>query len=316
VTKIRIILVNPRGFCAGVNRAVQTLEEVVARFSGKKIYVYHEIVHNTSVVRHFAELGVQFVSSLDEVPSCSVVMFSAHGVSPQIHDEAAQKSLQIIDATCPLVSRVHQQVKHYVSRGYHVIYVGHAGHDEVVGTVGEAPEHITVITSEQDARNLVSQKTQNHLSYKDLRLACLMQTTLSVTQTRQIVNLLRQQFPQIEISNNNLCYATQNRQEAVQILARQADTALIIGSSNSSNSQRLREIAEQQGIMSRLIDNENEINPDWFSGQETVLITAGASAPEHVVRSCVARLQSLFEVTVEEITVCEENTVFPLAKIF
>ncbi|MDR1385865.1 MAG: 4-hydroxy-3-methylbut-2-enyl diphosphate reductase [Planctomycetaceae bacterium] len=309
---MHIILVNPRGFCAGVNRAVQTLEEVVTRFFDKKIFVYHEIVHNTYVVNRFMALGVQFIFSLNAVPEYSVVMFSAHGVSPQIREEAVKKSLKVIDATCPLVSRVHQAVKSYVEKGYHVIYIGHAGHDEAVGTVGEAPQQITVISSEQEARNLTHQRTQNNLPYKDLRLACLMQTTLSITQTEQIVNILREQFPNIEISDKNTCYATRNRQEAVQILAKQADTALVIGSVNSSNSRRLCEIAEQQGIVSRLIDGADEINPQWFSGKETVLITAGASAPEHVVQSCLARLHAFFDVSFEEVVVREENVVFSL----
>ncbi|MDR1493792.1 MAG: 4-hydroxy-3-methylbut-2-enyl diphosphate reductase [Planctomycetaceae bacterium] len=309
---MHILLVNPRGFCAGVNRAVQILELAVARYSDKTIFAYHEIVHNSYVVNHFATQGVRFVFSLNDVPNHSVIMFSAHGVSPQIFDEAVKKSLKVIDATCPLVSRVHQAVKNYVEKGYHLIYIGHAGHDEVVGTVGEAPQKITVISSEQEARNLKYQRTPNNLSYKDLQLACLMQTTLSITQTQQIVNILREQFPNIEIPERNICYATKNRQEAVQILAKKSDMALVIGSANSSNSRRLCEIAEQQGIVSRLIDGVDEIDPHWFSGKETLLITAGASAPEYVVQSCLAHLCSMFEVSVEEIVVCEENVVFPL----
>ncbi|MCL2120228.1 MAG: 4-hydroxy-3-methylbut-2-enyl diphosphate reductase, partial [Planctomycetaceae bacterium] len=307
------------------------------------IYVYHEIVHNSRVVSHYADLGVCFVPSLDDVPECSVLMFSAHGVSPDVRRKAERKSLRIIDATCPLVSQVHRAVQRYAGLGYHVIYIGHPGHDEVVGTVGEAPGQITVISSEHDVQTLVESGLQNHLK---LRLACLMQTTLSVTQTRHIVEVLRRHFPNIEIpgvnrsrlktpdnvardsvfpkgkrtckpeisigDSINICYATQNRQEAVRQLALRSDMALVVGSANSSNSRRLREIAEQQGIPALLIDGAEEIDTQWFSGRETVMITAGASAPEYIVEACVARLKSAFDVTTEEVVTCEEHVVFPL----
>ena len=306
---MRILLANPRGFCAGVNMALQSLRIAVSKFDKQTVYVYHEIVHNFHVVEHYADLGVRFVQSLDEVPEFSVLMFSAHGVAPDVRREAKRKTLHIIDATCPLVSQVHCAVRRYASHCYHVIYIGHPGHDEVVGTVGEAPGQITVISSESDAQALAENRSQN---YSELRLACLMQTTLSVTETRQIVETLMQHFPDIEVPEKGICYATQNRQEAVHQLAQLADFAIVVGSANSSNSRRLQEIAEQQGIIARLIDGAEEIDLNWFSGCETLLITAGASAPEHIVQACVQRLKDAFEVDVEEVVTCEEHVVFPL----
>ena len=306
---MRILLANPRGFCAGVNRAIQSLDLVVPKYGGKGIYVYHEIVHNSYIVRHYTELGVRFVPSLDDVPNRSVLMFSAHGVSPHIRLESQRKSLHVIDATCPLVSRIHQAIGRFAEQGYHIIYIGHPGHDEVVGTVGEAPGKITVISSGEDVSALVESRNPN---YSEMRLACLMQTTLSVVHTRKIIDLLQQHFPQIEVPNTNICYATQNRQEAVQQLARRSDAALIVGSANSSNSRRLREIAEQQGIPAKLVDGADEIDLQWFSGNETVMISAGASAPEHIVTACVQRLQAVFNVEIEEVVTCEEHVVFPL----
>ena len=289
--------------------ALQSLRIVVSKFDKQTVYVYHEIVHNSSVVKHYADSGVRFVQSLDEVPEFSVLMFSAHGVAPDVRREAKKKSLHMIDATCPLVSQVHRAVQRYASQGYHVIYIGHPGHDEVVGTVGEAPGQITVISSESDVQDLVENRSMN---YSELRLACLMQTTLSVTETRLIVEALRRHFPGIEVSEKGICYATQYRQEAVRRLAQCADFALVVGSANSSNSLRLREIAEQQGITARRIDGAEEIDLHWFSGNETLLITAGASAPEHIVQTCVRRFKDAFDVDVEEVVTCEEHVVFPL----
>jgi 4-hydroxy-3-methylbut-2-enyl diphosphate reductase len=310
---MRILLANPRGFCAGVNMALQSLQAVVVKFDAQMVYVYHEIVHNSRVVKHYADFGVRFVQSLDEVPEFSVLMFSAHGVSPEVRCDAERKSLHIIDATCPLVSQVHRAVKRYASQGFHVIYIGHPGHDEVVGTIGEAPEQITVISTESDVQALVENRLQE---YSELKLACLMQTTLSVTETRKIVESLQKHFPDIEVPGKGICYATQNRQEAVRQLAQLADFALVVGSANSSNSRRLREIAEQQGIIARLIDGAEEIDLRWLTGHETLLITAGASAPEHIVQACVQRLRDAFNVDdgvdIEEVVTCEEHVVFPL----
>ena len=314
---MQILLASPRGFCAGVNMALQSLEIAVSRFDKQTVFVYHEIVHNSRVVRHYADLGVRFVQSLDEVPEHSILMFSAHGVAPDVRYEAERKSLHIIDATCPLVSQVHRSVQRYAGLGYHVIYIGHPGHDEVVGTIGEAPGQITVISEESDVQALAEKGAlrpaiSHTPNYAEMRLACLMQTTLSVTLTQAIVDTLCRHFPSIEIPDKNICYATQNRQEAVRQLALRSDFALVIGSANSSNSRRLREIAEQQGIPARLVDGADEIDLQWFSGHETVTITAGASAPEHIVEACVERLKSAFDVAVEEVVICEENVVFPL----
>ena len=306
---MRILLASPRGFCAGVNMALQSLCVAVSKFDKQSVYVYNEIVHNSRVVQHYVDLGVRFVQSLDDVPEFSVLMFSAHGVSSEVRREAERKSLHIIDATCPLVFQVHRAVQRYASKGFHVIYIGHPGHEEVVGTVGEAQRHITVISSESDVQALVENRSPN---YFELKLACLMQTTLSVTQTRQIVEVLKRHFPNIEVPEKGICYATQNRQEAVCQLAKLSDFALVVGSANSSNSCRLREIAEQQGIPSRLIDGAEEIELSWFSGKETLLLTAGASAPEYIVQACIKRLQDVFEVAVEEVVTCDEHVVFPL----
>jgi len=306
---MRILLANPRGFCAGVNMALQSLDVVVSKFDKQTIYVYHEIVHNSRIVKRYANLGVRFVQSLDEVPEFSVLMFSAHGVAPDVRHEAERKSLHIIDATCPLVSQVHRAVQRYASQGFQIIYIGHPGHDEVIGTVGEAPGQITVISSENDVKALVENRSPN---YSELRLACLMQTTLSVAETRQIIEALQRHFTDIVVPEKSICYATQNRQEAVRQLAQYADFAIVVGSANSSNSRRLREIAEQQGITTRLIDGEEEIDLHWFSGRETLLITAGASAPEHVVQACVQKLKDAFDVDVEEVVTCEEHVVFSL----
>ncbi len=306
---MRILLANPRGFCAGVNRALQSLRIAVSKFDNQTVYVYHEIVHNSCVVRHYAEMGVRFVQSLEAIPVGSVLMFSAHGVSPEVRREAERKSLQVIDATCPLVSQVHRAVRRYAEQGCHVIYIGHPGHDEVVGTIGEAPGRITLISTESDVRALVESRDPN---YAEMRLACLMQTTLSVSQTQRIVESLQRHFPKIEIPGKDICYATQNRQEAVRQLARRSDTAIVVGSANSSNSRRLREIAEEQGIIARLIDGADEIDLSWFTGRETVMITAGASAPEYIVEACVLRLKENFDVRIEDVVTCEEHVVFPL----
>ncbi|MCL2347660.1 MAG: 4-hydroxy-3-methylbut-2-enyl diphosphate reductase [Planctomycetaceae bacterium] len=314
---MRILLAKPRGFCAGVNMAVQALEEAVRSFDAP-IFVYHEIVHNTWVVNRFAASGVRFVESLGKVPNGSVLMFSAHGVSPAVRREAERKQLRVIDATCPLVSRVHQAVIRYVSQGYHIIYVGHPAHDEVLGIVGEAPEHITVVSSEAeiDAFELNAWEHASEQPFDRKKTACLMQTTLSVDHATQMIEKLRHLFPEMIVPEKNcVCYATQNRQEAVRQLAPQTDIALVIGSPNSSNSRRLEEIATSRGITAHLIDGPDEIKMEWFSGFEMVLVTAGASAPEDVVEACLERLKRSFDVTVEEITVCEENLVFPLPKV-
>jgi 4-hydroxy-3-methylbut-2-enyl diphosphate reductase len=289
---MHIYLANPRGFCAGVNMAIKTLEAAIIRF-GLPLYVYHEIVHNRWVVDDFRSRGVKFVSTIEEVPNGSRLMFSAHGVAPEIRVKACQKNIETIDATCPLVARVHREVLRYAADKYTIILIGHSGHDEVIGTMNEAPESIILVEKESDIHNLC-------LNPYD-KLVVLTQTTLSVTETQSMINLLQKKFPNIiSQSNANICYATQHRQEAIATLARLVDIVLIVGSGNSSNSKRLAERGEALGVRSILIDSADNIDLGWFKGNEQILISAGASAPEYVVQDCVKMLQKNFNVTVEE----------------
>ncbi|MDR1485834.1 MAG: 4-hydroxy-3-methylbut-2-enyl diphosphate reductase [Planctomycetaceae bacterium] len=289
---MHILLANPRGFCAGVNMAIKTLEAAIIRF-GLPLYVYHEIVHNRWVVDDFRSRGVKFVSTIDEVPDGSRLMFSAHGVAPEIRVKASQKNIETIDATCPLVARVHREVLRYAADKYKIILIGHNGHDEVIGTMNEAPESIILVEHESDVCNLCLNESE--------KLVVLTQTTLSVTETQLMIELLRKKFPQIiSETNANICYATQHRQEAITILAPLVDIVLIVGSGNSSNSKRLAERGKALGVRSILIDGADNIDVGWFHGGEKVLISAGASAPEYVVRDCVKMLQNNFNATVEE----------------
>ena len=303
---MKILLANPRGFCAGVNMAIQCLEETVRMF-GSQIYVYHEIVHNKYVVDRFTQQGVKFVDHLSEVPVGSILLYSAHGVSPAIRQEARSRSLQTIDATCPLVTKVHLEAIKYARAGYNIVLIGHEGHDEVIGTMGEAPESITLVdsTEEVDELNLPA----------DAKLAYLTQTTLSVEEAGRIIERLKQRYPQIESPpKGDICYATTNRQHAVAQLAPRANVVLVLGSQNSSNSKRLKEIAGDIGRPSYLIDGASEIDPNWFTAGDTVLITAGASAPEIVVQECISWLIERFQAEVEEVTIREEHVTFPLPK--
>ena len=303
---MRILLAAPRGFCAGVNMAIECIELALSRF-GAPIYVYHEIVHNKWVVEHFRSQGVVFVNSLDEVPPGSHLLYSAHGVSPQLRRQAEERSLKTIDATCPLVTKVHREAIRYASEGYTIVLIGHAGHDEVVGTMGEAPAAIRLVADAEEVDQLEIPD--------DSKIAYLTQTTLSVDDAAQIIDRLKERFPHIVgPARDDICYATQNRQEAVRTLAREADMALVIGSQNSSNSQRLAELARAQGIAAYLIDGADEINPAWFNGDETVLVTAGASAPETLVQECVASLQSRFNATVVPRVIREEDVHFVLPR--
>lgn len=303
---MRILLAAPRGFCAGVNMVIECLELALSRF-GAPIYVYHEIVHNKWVVEHFRSQGVVFVNGLDEIPPGSHLLYSAHGVSPQLRRQAEERSLKTIDATCPLVTKVHREAIRFAREGYTIVLIGHAGHDEVVGTMGEAPAAIRLVA---DAEGVDQLEIPD-----DSKVAYLTQTTLSVDDAAQIIGRLKERFPRIVgPARDDICYATQNRQEAVRTLAREADIALVIGSQNSSNSQRLAELARSQGIAAYLIDGAAEIDPAWFNGDETVLVTAGASAPETVVQECVAALQSQFNATVEPRVVREEDVHFVLPR--
>lgn len=303
---MEIILAAPRGFCAGVNMAIESLNLAIERF-GTPIYVYHEIVHNQYVVRTFREKGAVFVNSLTEVPTGATVLFSAHGVSPEIRRIARERKLFAIDATCPLVTKVHLEAIKYAKGGYTIILIGHDGHDEVLGTMGEAPEAIILVEDCDDVDQL--QFTP------ETKLAYLTQTTLSVDDASRIINRLRARFPWIESPpKEDICYATQNRQEAVRVLSQQADIVLVLGSQNSSNSQRLRELANETGKQAHLIDGAQDIDPSWFRGDETVLITAGASAPESVVQETIEWLASRFGATVSEQVIRQEDVYFPLPK--
>jgi 4-hydroxy-3-methylbut-2-en-1-yl diphosphate reductase len=301
---MQIILAAPRGFCAGVNVAIESLELAIRAF-GAPIYVYHEIVHNKWVVERFRSRGAVFVDTLDDVPCGATLLYSAHGVSPEIRAIAAQRQLTTIDATCPLVTKVHREALRYAREGYKIILVGHAGHDEVIGTMGEAPTAFVLVQTAEDVDRL-------EFSAED-KLAYLTQTTLSVDDAAVIVSRLVQRFPHIiGPTKQDICYATQNRQGAVRTLAVGADVVVVVGSDNSSNSCRLAELAASLGATSHLVDGPNHIDPAWFKGNETVLITAGASAPENVVQDCVRLLESRFQATVQHQTVTQEEVRFPL----
>lgn len=303
---MKIILANPRGFCAGVNMAIESLERALELF-GTPLYVYHEIVHNRHVVDRFRRRGVVFVDHIDEIPANSVVLYSAHGVAPTIRAASAERNLKAIDATCPLVTKVHLEAVRFAKEGYTIVLIGHEGHDEVIGTMGEAPHNIRLVQDVQEVEQLDLPA--------DAKIAYLTQTTLSVDDAEVIIAALRKRYPKIAgPSKEDICYATQNRQEAVKELVPQADVVLVLGSQNSSNSQRLAELATSCGKPAYLIDGVREIGPNWFKGDETVLITAGASAPEEVVQECVDFLQEKFNATMESRTIRQEHVNFPLPR--
>ena len=303
---MKIILANPRGFCAGVNMAIDSLDRALKLF-GTPVYVYHEIVHNRPVVERFRKQGVVFVDSIDEVPAGAHVLYSAHGVAPEIRKASQERNLHAIDATCPLVTKVHLEAVRFAREGYTILLIGHEGHDEVIGTMGEAPHNMILV---QDA-----DEVQRLQLPADAKVAYLTQTTLSVDDAEVIIAALRRRFPHIVgPSKDDICYATQNRQEAVKDLVPEADVVVVLGSRNSSNSQRLAELAHSCGKPAYLIDGVREIQETWFRGDETVLVTAGASAPEEVVQECVEYLQRHYGATVESRTVREEHVNFPLPR--
>jgi 4-hydroxy-3-methylbut-2-enyl diphosphate reductase len=303
---MKVILANPRGFCAGVNMAVESLERALDRF-GPPVYVYHEIVHNRPIVERFRAKGVVFVDDISEVPAGGTVLYSAHGVAPLIRKQSAERNLRAIDATCPLVTKVHLEAVKFAKEGYRILLVGHDGHDEVVGTTGEAPDHITLVESVEDVANLQFPP--------DAKLAYLTQTTLSVDEANVILSALKARYPQIVGPNkDDICYATQNRQEAVRDLVPEADVVVVLGSKNSSNSKRLEEIARDRGRRSYLVDGAADLDPAWFRPADTVLVTAGASAPEDHVQGVVDYLRARFAATVESRTVREEHVTFPLPR--
>jgi 4-hydroxy-3-methylbut-2-enyl diphosphate reductase len=303
---MKVLLASPRGFCAGVNMAIESLDLALASLE-PPIYVYHEIVHNKYVVEHFRGRGVTFVDDLAEVPFGATLLFSAHGVSPEIRQVARARNLRAIDATCPLVTKVHLEAIKYANAGYTILLIGHEGHDEVIGTMGEAPEAIVLVETPEDVASLKIADER--------KVAYLTQTTLSVDDANRIIDRLKQRFPHIAAPpKDDICYATQNRQEAVSILAAEADLALVLGSQNSSNSQRLAELARERGIPAHLIDGPADLDPAWFHNVGTVLVTAGASAPEQVVEQCIGWLRNCFGATVEPRSIRQESVSFPLPR--
>ncbi len=303
---MKILLASPRGFCAGVNMAVQSLELALKHF-GAPVYVYHEIVHNQYVVKSFQSKGAVFVDSLDEIPPKSTVLFSAHGVAPAIRKLAQERQLHAIDATCPLVTKVHLEAIKFAKENYTIVLIGHDGHDEVIGTMGEAPEAIVLVESTEDV---------NRLEYSpDTKLAYLTQTTLSVDDANRIIEGLKTRFPWIVgPPKEDICYATQNRQEAVRVIASDATKVIVLGSQNSSNSQRLRELAQEQGRKAFLIDGPEDLSLEWFDDSDIVLVTAGASAPEEVISRTLEWLQGNFNAELELREVRKEEVHFPLPR--
>ncbi len=301
---MKILLANPRGFCAGVDRAIEIVERAIELF-GAPIYVRHEVVHNRFVVDDLKAKGAVFVNELHEVPDDATVIFSAHGVSRQVQDEAAGRRLKVFDATCPLVTKVHMEVKRYRDRGTEVILIGHAGHPEVEGTMGQADSGMYLVEEAADVEPLTVQHPDN--------LAYVTQTTLSVDDTKIVIDKLKQKFPAIQgPRKDDICYATQNRQDAVRALARDADVLLVVGSPTSSNSNRLRELAETMGVPSYLVDEPGQIQHEWFDGVGVVGITAGASAPDILVKQVIDQVKRWGGTVVNEADGPVENVSFSL----
>jgi 4-hydroxy-3-methylbut-2-en-1-yl diphosphate reductase len=303
----KLLLATPRGYCAGVDRAVQTVERALEVY-GPPVYVRKEIVHNKHVVEQLRARGAVFVDELtDEVPEGAITVFSAHGVSPAVHADAEARSLQTIDATCPLVTKVHREAVKFAADGYTIVLIGHAGHEEVEGTMGEAPDHIVLVETEEDVEQLDVADPE--------KVAYISQTTLSVDETRAIINRLREKYPQITgPRTDDICYATTNRQAAVKQMAAHCDLVLVIGSKNSSNSQRLVDVARDLGAEAHLIDNEAQVRDEWLEGKRTVGITSGASAPEELVQRLVAFFRDRGTEDVEEFEVMREDVRFMLPK--
>jgi 4-hydroxy-3-methylbut-2-en-1-yl diphosphate reductase len=301
-----LLLAAPRGYCAGVDRAVQTVERALELY-GAPVYVRKEIVHNKHVVEQLRDRGAVFVDAETEVPEGATVVFSAHGVAPSVHANANARRLHTIDATCPLVTKVHREALKFAADGYTIVLIGHAGHEEVQGTMGESPEHIVLIENEADVDALAVPDPS--------KVAYISQTTLSVEETRAIISRLRERFPAIVgPRTDDICYATTNRQSAVKQLARECDLVLVIGSRNSSNSNRLVEVAREHGAESHLIDNESQVREEWLADKRVVGITSGASAPEELVQRLIAFFQARADVDVEELEVVQEDVRFMLPK--
>ena len=306
---MKIILANPRGFCAGVDRAI-SIVELALEIHGAPIYVRHEVVHNRFVVNGLRERGAIFVEELSEVPDGAIVIFSAHGVSQAVRQEAKDRNLKVFDATCPLVTKVHMQVARASKKGTKAILIGHKGHPEVEGTMGQYGNQeggIYLIESIEDIANLPVAQNDD--------LTFMTQTTLSLDDTAETISALKEKYPSIQGPHkNDICYATTNRQQAVRELAKQSDLVVVVGSKNSSNSNRLAELASRMGVASKLIDDPNDIQPDWFNGVQTIGVTAGASAPEELVQSVIARMKEFGVTEVEELQGLEENMFFEVPK--
>jgi 4-hydroxy-3-methylbut-2-enyl diphosphate reductase len=302
----KVLLAAPRGYCAGVDRAVETVERALD-FHDAPVYVRKEIVHNKHVVEELEKRGAIFVEQETEVPDGETVVFSAHGVAPSVHENARKRRLSTIDATCPLVTKVHVEARKFAAEGYTIVLIGHEGHEEVEGTTGEAPGHIVLVQTEKDVDRLEVENPS--------KVAYITQTTLSVDETLSIIGKLRERFPKIVgPKTDDICYATQNRQDAVKQLAPYCDLVLVIGSRNSSNSNRLVEVAQERGTRAHLIDYESEVQPEWLDGVETVGITSGASAPEELVQRLVAFFRERGAEDVSEFQVVEEDVRFMMPK--
>jgi len=303
---MQVLLAQPRGFCAGVDRAIEIVERALAQY-GAPIYVRHEVVHNRFVVDDLRAKGAVFVEALDEVPPGSTVIFSAHGVSQAVRREADARGFRVFDATCPLVTKVHVEVAKKRSQDREIVMIGHAGHPEVEGTMGQAEGGMYLVEGPEDVGSLQVRDGDN--------LAFVTQTTLSIDDARRTIDALKRRFPSIVgPRRDDICYATQNRQDAVKALARQSDVVLVVGSPNSSNSNRLREVAQNEGVAAYMVDNAGELKPEWLAGREVIGVTAGASAPEVLVRQVIDRLLALGAHSVRELEGAVEKVTFPLPK--
>jgi 4-hydroxy-3-methylbut-2-en-1-yl diphosphate reductase len=302
----KVLLAAPRGYCAGVDRAVEIVERALQRY-GAPVYVRKQIVHNSHVVADLESKGAVFVEELAEVPEGSTAVLSAHGVAPEVYAQGRERHLRVIDATCPLVTKVHNEAKKFAKDGFHIVLIGHEGHEEVIGTMGEAPASITLIGTPDEAKDLVLPTEE--------RVAYLSQTTLSVDETSEVIDRLRTRFPVIQgPPREDICYATQNRQTAVKTLAEKADVVLVIGSDNSSNSKRLAEVAATRGIPAYLIDDETQIDPAWVEDARVVGVTSGASAPEWLVDRVLGWFRDRGVSDVEEVRVVDEDVHFSLPR--
>ncbi|MDP4621449.1 MAG: 4-hydroxy-3-methylbut-2-enyl diphosphate reductase [Hydrogenophaga sp.] len=301
---VEVLLAEPRGFCAGVDRAIEIVERALTKF-GRPIYVRHEIVHNTFVVNDLKAKGAIFIEELSDVPAGATLVFSAHGVSRAVQEEAARLGFQIFDATCPLVTKVHVEVAKLHKEGFEFIMIGHKGHPEVEGTMGQLDSGIHLVEDVADVQRITPSQTE--------RLAVVTQTTLSVDDTAEILNAIKQRFPSIrEPKQQDICYATQNRQDAIKLLSPQVDLVIVVGSPTSSNSNRLREVAIKLGTESYMVDNADELNPEWFKGKSRVGLSAGASAPEVLVREVVERIKAYGAISVRTMDGLVETVKFPL----